>query len=200
MMMAANHTQETVAMKRHYWLRDSFAHLARLTPEVMFRGLGAQGADQGPAIVYPKTTLGACRELQIRGLAATVPALNYLIRRGLVRPARTGRNYQWFPEQIDRAAEYLDQQEEWTATTQFCRVADLEFGQVVRAYRVAAARCGLPFRFDFELQHVVAVIEPASTPTTYARVRFYRTTEAGTDHPSGGVPPTLAHVVTEARP
>lgn len=130
--------------------------------------------------------------MQVRGLNASVPALNYLIRRGLVRPPRAGRNYEWFPEQIDWAAEYLDQQEEWTATTQFCRVADLEFGQMVKAYRVAAARFGLPFRCDFELQHVVAVIEPAAAPTAYARVRFDRTTE------DAAGPPTLAHVAAEA--
>jgi hypothetical protein len=193
-MSAAGHEAILIARKRHYWLRDSFAHLASLTAEVTLGGLGANGADQGHSIVYPKTTLGACRELQVRGLNASVPALNDLIRRRLVRPPRAGRNYQWFPEQIDWAAEYLDQQEEWTATTQFCRVADLEFGQVVKAYRVAAARFGLPFRVDFELQHVVAVIEPASAPTAYARVRFHRTTEdtAGS--------PTLADVATEARP
>lgn len=160
-------------MKRHYWLRESFTHLVGLTADVTPDRLWAQGGEQGYSMVYPKTTLGACRELQVRGLDASVPALNYLIRRGLVRPARTGRNYEWFPEQIDWAAEYFNHRQEWTATTQFCRMANLEFGQVVRAYRVAAARYDLRFQVDFEVRHVVTVIEPASEPTAFARVRFY---------------------------
>lgn len=189
---ALTHDSIPLPMKRHYWLRDSFTHLVSLTIEVTPGRLWANGAEQGYSLVYPKTTLGACRELQLRGLNASVPALNYLIRRGLVRPPRTGRNYEWLPDQIDWAAEHFHQREEWTATTQFCRVADLEFGQVVKAYRVAAARYGLPFCLDFELRNVVAVIEPASAPTAFARVRFHLAPEEATGSP------TLAHVAEEA--
>ncbi|MBX3452498.1 MAG: hypothetical protein KF777_23305 [Planctomycetaceae bacterium] len=175
-----NHTEPAhdciaipIPTKRHYWLRDSFTHLVGLAVEVTPGRLWANGAEQGDSIDYPKTTLGACRELQIRGLNASVPALNYLIRRGLVQPTRTGRNYEWFPKQIDWAAEYFNQRQVWTATTQFCRMADLEFGQVVKAYRVAAARFSLPFSPDFEVRNVVAVIEPASAPAAFAQVWFY---------------------------
>ena len=160
-------------MKRYYWLRDSFAHLVNLTPKADLPEETAVVQDRGYSLVYPKSTPGACRELQVRGLNVSVAALDDLIHRELVRPLSRGMNHEWSAEQIDRAAECFDGAKCWLTTTHFCRMADLEFGQVAKAYRVAAARFGLPFRVDFELRHVITVVEPASEPTDYGWVSFY---------------------------
>ena len=172
-MSESHNVTETIGMKRHYWLRESFTYLVSLMMEVTPTRLWADGHRNGLSIVYPKTTLGASRELHVRGLDTTVPALEYLIRRKLVRPLRTGRNYQWEPEHIDQAAEYFDQHRNWAATTHFCRVANLEFGQVVSAYRVAAARDNIPLSTNFDLQYLTTVIEPTAEPGGFARVQFY---------------------------
>ena len=172
-MSGSNNGRKTAEMKRYYWLRDSFSTAMACVMDVTPAWLLAHGHKIGGSAVYPKTTLGACGELQLRGLDASAPALDYMIRRKLVSPARIGRNYQWYPEQIDWAAEHFDRQCKWAATTQFCRVSNLEFGQVVKAYHLASARYRVPFFGSFDMQKFVAVIEPASSPGDYARIMFY---------------------------
>lgn len=160
-------------MKRYYWLRDSFAHLVNLTPKADLPEETAVVQDRGYSLAYPKSTLGACHELRVRGLDVSVASLDDLIHHELVQPMCRGMNHEWSAEQIDLAAEHFDGAKFWMATTHFCRMADLEFGQVAKAYRVAAARFGLPFREEFELRQLVTVVEPASEPTAYGWVSFY---------------------------
>lgn len=164
---------QELVMKRYYWLRDSFAHLVNLTPRADLPEETAAVPDRGYSLAYPKSTLGACRELQVRGLDVSVAALDDLTHRELVQPMCRGLNHEWSADQIDFAAEYFDDAKSWMTTTHFCRMADLEFGQAAKAYRVAAARFGLPFRMDFELRNLVAVVEPASEPTAYGWVSFH---------------------------
>lgn len=155
-------------VKRHYWLRDDFDHLMELLPA----GHREQGDWAGSSLSYPKTTKGACRELRLRGLDASVPVLNYLIKQGTVAPERTGRNYHWHRSNIDLVAEELNAQEIWTAQTYFCRAANLNFGQCVKAFCVAAARFGLEFSPTVNPAELVVIIEPGPVPMDYATIRF----------------------------
>lgn len=59
---------------------------------------------------YPKSTEQASSELRTRGCDSSVPALNYLIKQGRVQPKRSGRNYEWSADDIDQAAQVLEEQ------------------------------------------------------------------------------------------
>lgn len=161
----------TISTKRHYWLRDDFNHLMSLVPANLIKS--AHDHRIGSSLTYPKTTAGACYELILRGIDASVPRLNYLIKQRIVMPCRTDRNYGWDQEQIDRAAEHLNQNKLWMPHTHFCQLMNLRFGQCVKAYRVAAARYALPFCFGFDMRNLAACIEPASESDDFARIRFY---------------------------
>lgn len=172
-MNPANDNGNPMPPKLYYWLRDTFDQSVQLTFELTPARVWTPSNDDGYSNVYPKTTLGACKELQTRGLKASVPALNYLIRQKLIEPDRTGRNYGWSSDQIDSAAAYFDSRREWMPTTHFCRASNLEFAQVVRAYRVAAALFRLPWLTDFDVRNLVSVIEPPADPSGFSTVRFY---------------------------
>jgi hypothetical protein len=135
------------------------------------------------SLTYPKNTEGAFRELRMRGLHVDGIYLWQLAEKGMVRPtgARpdmtwTGEDYlEWSQEDIDAAAEWIHEndQTKWSSWTHFCWVCNLRYGQCVKAFRVAAARYGLPFSMGFDPLGLVTVVEPAHTPDEYAYVRFF---------------------------
>ncbi|GIW91256.1 MAG: hypothetical protein KatS3mg109_1688 [Pirellulaceae bacterium] len=59
---------------------------------------------------YPVSTTGAASQLRSRFYDANVDILIYLCRKGKVSPARDGRNRQWTAEDINQAAQALDEQ------------------------------------------------------------------------------------------
>jgi len=179
-------TTNTTPAHRHYWLREDFDHLMGLLPSAE---LGTPGANtSGMSLFYPKHTEGAVAELRIRGLKCDGELLTQLAEQGIVKPGRghsmvttedgqvttmpSSRILYWSKEDIDAAAEYLDGQHAWLPSAGFCFAGNLRFGQVVKAYRVAAARFGLAFCTNFDLTQVVTVIEPGEGDDEYAWVRF----------------------------
>jgi hypothetical protein len=61
---------------------------------------------------YPKPTELAALELRARGIDANASTLDYLIKKNAIPTPSggTGRNRRWTPADIDRAAEYLEDQ------------------------------------------------------------------------------------------
>lgn len=185
-MNSRNTNTDATTARRHYWLREDFDHLMGLLPNA---DLGSPGANtSGLSLFYPKHTEGAVTELRIRGLKCDGEMLIQMAVEGIVKPERgksvvttedgkvetmpsTSIMY-WSKDDIDAAAEYLDGIQNWLPSAGFCFDANLRFGQVVKAYRVAAARFGLGFCTNFDPAQVVTVIEPTEDGE-YAWVRFY---------------------------
>ena len=165
--------------KRHYWIREDFDE-----------AMGRPGADDewpndpssGMTLAYPKTTEGATRELRLRGLNVDGIYLWQLAKKGIVHPvgARpcmtwTGEDgLEWSKEDIDQAAEWIYTHDEtrWSSWTHWCWVNDLSFGQCVKAWREAAARYHWGWSEGFDVLGLVTVVEPASDPDDYARIRL----------------------------
>jgi hypothetical protein len=82
--------------------------------EVLSRKAYQQYKCFGRVSDYPKSTEEAASELRTRGCDATVPALNYLIKQGRIKPKRQGRNYEWSASNIDQAASHFEEQEALT--------------------------------------------------------------------------------------
>jgi len=173
--------------KRHYWVREDFDHLIGLLPAADFPFPNSENSSS--ALVYPKSTEGAFRELRLRGLECDGPLLEQLVQEGIVAP-KTGhamvvddqnnvdyvpstRILLWSQEAIDAAAEWLYQNGRWGSWTHFCWVCNLRFGQCVKAHRVAAARYDLGSGISFDPLGLVTVIEPPEDPDDYAYVRFF---------------------------
>lgn len=176
--------------KRHYWLREDFDEIMGLWPGSDMGRPGA--ADSSMSLFYPKSLKGATGELKLRGLDCTEADLMLLAERGVVSPDRghslvtddegnvgtqpsSGITY-WTKEAIDAAANWLYDNDRWGHWTHFCWVANLRFGQAVRAHRYMCARHDLGVRTSFDVVGVVTVIDPPDNPETsddYARVRFY---------------------------
>lgn len=161
-------------MKTHYWLREDFDVLMGLLP-----GADVQlpnGNKLGHSLQYPKHIEGAVSELKLRGLLVDRPALEKLIADGVVNPLKMSGSKgisMWSKDDIDAAAEYLYDNDLWSSWTHFCYVANIKFGQAVKAYRVAAARFNLGFTLGFDILGLNTVIEPAKTPDEYAWIAFY---------------------------
>jgi|GEM_PF-828373 len=173
---------------RHYWLREDFDHLIGLIP-----GIGIpspRGRDSSASLDYPKSTEGAMLELRLRGLDCDGELLTKLVEKGIVNPGRghammtndkdevvfgpSDRILYWDKEHIDTAAEWLYSNEHWKPWTHFCWVANLRFGQAVKAHRVACARYGLGFHTSFDIPGYLTIIEPAQNALdNYATIRFY---------------------------
>jgi len=161
--------------KRHYWLREDFDNLMGLLPG---GDVALPGDDRsGSSLHYPKRTEGAISELKLRGLQCDVDAIEAIIAEGVVDPKLMPTSPEgvmlWRKEDIDAAAEHLNRHLKWSPWTAFCFVANIRFGQAVKAYRVAAARYGLGFTFGFDLPGLVTVIEPGDSPDDYAWIAFY---------------------------
>lgn len=174
---------------RHYWLREDFDHLMSLIGAEDFPVL--TGQNSGTALVYPKTTEGAVMELRTRGLKCDRVLLTKLVEDGILNPRRghlltsddhgevkfqpiSTRILYWDKEAIDYAAEWLYQHDYWESWTHFCWVANLRFGQAVKAHRVACARYGLGFHTAFDIPGFLTIIEPTQDATlNYATVSFY---------------------------
>lgn len=187
MTNAIEENPEYVEQKRHYWLREDFDHLMGLLPAADFAFAGS--TDSSSALVYPKSTEGAFRELRLRGLQCDGLTLERLAEQGIVNPRRghslvtDGKgNADYVPSQhimywekadIDAAAEWLYENQSWTSWTHFCWVCNLKYGQAVKASRVAAARYGLAFSMGFDPLGLVTVVNPAENPDDYAYVRFF---------------------------
>lgn len=169
-------------VKRHYWLREDFDRLMDLLPAadrdtlkaLLPGGLEFPGErSSSSSLVYPKTIEGAFRELRLRGLECVAADLMHLVEQKIVRPGGELSNLEWSKEDIDAAAEWLDENQRWGSWTHFCYVCNLSFGQCVQAYRVAAARFGWGFSQSFDPLGRVTLIDPPIDPDDYARVRFY---------------------------
>lgn len=161
-------------MKKHYWLREDFDALMELLPGA---GMGLPGANKsGMSLFYPKHIEGAVAELKLRGLEVDGYGLQKLVDEGVVNPKRmegSDTMTLWSKEDIDAAAEYLYENDQWSPWTHFCYVANIRFGQAVKAHRVAAARFGLGFTLGFDLPGLVSVIEPGEEPDGYAWIKFF---------------------------
>lgn len=174
-------------VQRHYWLREDFDELISVIPgaDLPMRG----DRDASCSLVYPKSTKGAAAELKLRGLQCDEAMLARLVDEGVVEPDRgqslvsdqegnvgtvpSERLLMWSREAIDAAAEWLYDHERWTSWTHFCWVANLSYGQAVKAHRVACIKHRLGFHVGFDVPGLVTVIEPHKEEGGYARVRFY---------------------------
>jgi hypothetical protein len=130
--------------------------------------------DAGYSLAYPKSFTGAVGELQHRGLDCPRSLLMKLVEDRVVIPRGRGDNQEWSEEDIDEAAEWLRAYGHLNAWGHFCEVANVEFGQAVKAYRDAVSRYGLMENVTFEPLGVTVVVKPASDAITgYATVEFY---------------------------
>ena len=170
----SENSTRTESDKRHYWLREDFDHLMGLLPAANREMPGDRSSSS--SLAYPKYTEGAMRELRLRGLDCDGGLLERLADEGLVQPTLMAGSEgirQWTKEDIDAAAEWLYNNERWSSWTHYCWVSNLRYGQCVKAFRVAAARFGLPFSLGFDPLGLVTVIEPAEDPDDYAYVQFF---------------------------
>jgi len=166
-------SQNATSVKRHYWLREDFDQLIELLPRVDLKSLRG-----GAASEYPKTTRQVFAELLMRGLHVDTSTMSFIMRHGKACVAHKTvddrwENLAWEKDHVDAAAEWLYGKGKWSSRTHFCANGNLRYGQVVKAYCVAAARFGLPFVMGFDLKDLVAVIEPADDANEYAYVRFF---------------------------
>ncbi|MEN6385896.1 MAG: hypothetical protein ABFD79_11970 [Phycisphaerales bacterium] len=88
---------------------------------------------------YPRNTDAAVSELRSRGLNVDAAMLDYLIRKEEIKgPASgSGRNRQWYPENVDEAAEYLDGQASYNPGTMMRYFLNINPAQDIRAQRKA---------------------------------------------------------------
>jgi len=173
---------------RHYWLREDFDELIGVIPgaDVPLPG----DKDSSSSLVYPKSTKGAVAELKLRGIDCNGAMLQRLADDGIVKPEcgtsvvtddegdikteASSRILYWGSQDIDAAAEYLYNEGCWGRWTHFCWVANLRFGQAVKAHRVTCVNHGLGFHLSFDIPGFVTLIEPAEDATAdFARIRFY---------------------------
>lgn len=159
---------------RHYWLREDFEELIGVIPseEIEFPG----DRDASCTLAYPKSTKGAVAELKLRGLKCDGYLLTKLADDGIVKPklmAGSKQILEWDRADIDAAAEWLYENKQWDSWTHFCWVANLRFGQAVKAHRVACVRHHLGFHLSFDVPGLVAVIEPAKDGDGYALIQFF---------------------------
>jgi len=173
--------------KRHYWLREDFDELIGVIPGADMPM--ASDRDASCSLVYPKSTQGAAAELKLRGLKCDGHLLQELVDKGIVNPGRgqalmadekgnamygpSDHVLFWGKEHIDAAAEWLYENEHWDSWAHFCWVANLRFGQAVKAHRVACVRHRLGFHLSFDVPGLVTVIEPAKDGDGYARIQFF---------------------------
>jgi hypothetical protein len=173
--------------KRHYWLREDFDELMGLLPGNDLADPGS--ADSSISLACPKSLKGAAAELKLRGLKCDEADLAFLADKGIAKPQRgqslvsddqgnvgtvpSAKVMFWSKQDIDAAAEWLYENEQWNQWTHFCWVSNLRFGQAVRAHRYMCARHNLGFTTSFDALGVVTVIEAPDDPDDYARVRFY---------------------------
>lgn len=157
--------------KRHYWTRNDFDALMDLLP--LANHDGKDHRRSSTSLVYPKSTEGVYRELRLRGLECDQSDLLRLVADGTVSPSEDGADIEWDKDHIDQAAEWLYEQRRWNSWTHFCFIANVSFGQCVKAYRVAVVRFNVPFMLSFEPQGLATSIEPASDYNEFARIRFF---------------------------
>jgi hypothetical protein len=174
--------------RRHYWLREDFDELIAVIPSADVPMPGDR--DASCSLVYPKSTQGAAAELKLRGLTCDEALLTRLAVEGVTNPDRghslvtdkegnagtvpSDSILSWSKEAIDRAAEWLYDNEHWDSWTHFCWVANLRFGQAVKAHRVACVKYGLGFSLSFDVPGLVTVIEPSPQSQDCAHIRFFR--------------------------
>ena len=89
---------------------------------------------------YPKSTQQAASELKQRGYAATVNALDYLCRKEICKPKRGGggRCF-WSPRDIEKAADYLAEQESYSPYGFFAQVLGIRYADYLRSLQEATA-------------------------------------------------------------
>lgn len=180
-------TMQDQPAKAHYWLREDFDELIGVIPgaDLPMRG----DRDASCSLVYPKSTKGAAAELKLRGLQCDESLLARLVDEGVVEPERghslvsdqqgnvgtvpSERLIMWSKKAIDAAAEWLYDNEHWGSWTHFCWVANLRYGQAVKAHRVTCIKYGLGFHVGFDVPGLVTVIEPAREEDGYARIAFH---------------------------
>lgn len=164
------------AEKRHYLLRADYDHLMDLLPGDDHEFPGDR--DSSASLHYPKTIVGAHRELVLRGLKCDVAILRELVDGQIVKTD----GEQWSKDDIDAAAEWLYEDEShWDSFTHYCWVNNLRFGQCIKARRVAAALFRLPFTLSFDPLGLASFVEPAEGSDDYGFIRFF---PKGTKGPS----------------
>jgi len=87
---------------------------------------------------YPKSTEQGVLELRARGLDATGAVIEYLIRKGEIKPpGGEGRNRKWSRADIDRLADYLDERQVYVPGTAARAFYNIDPAQDMRALRKA---------------------------------------------------------------
>lgn len=90
---------------------------------------------------YPKSTQAAVVELRGRGLDASAPTLEYLIRKGEIpTPKGEGRSRKWSRRDIDRAAAFMEAEQMFTPGTVARMVYNIDPAQDIRARNEAFAK------------------------------------------------------------
>jgi hypothetical protein len=125
---------------------------------------------------YSKPTELAALELRARGIDANASTLDYLIKKQAV-PAPsggTGRNRRWTPADIDRAADYLEDQNQLVPGAVTRMYLGVDAGQDLRAREAAFdANPDLPRDTDMFVLEVVPGALGIGVPN---RVRYRRMT------------------------
>lgn len=83
------------------------------------------------------STVEVVRELRLRGLAATGPVLEYVVRKGIASPGLEGRLRRWTREDVDRVAAYLEAEGMLTPDAAARAFYGIDAAQDVRAFREA---------------------------------------------------------------
>lgn len=125
---------------------------------------------------YPKSTEEAVLELRKRGLNVDRAKLDYLIRKQAISEPRagTGRNRLWTKRDIDKAARYLDEQQDYVPTAVACMVDNIDPGQDERAFQqVCAENADVHPSRDYFVREV---FPGAAGVGLYATVRYRRMT------------------------
>lgn len=119
--------------------------------------------------VYPVSILEASKELWVRGIAAGTTKIAYLIRRGLIEPAKKGGEFQFAPHEIDKIAEYLEKEQSFTPRARLRSVLGLDSVQECEA--LFAAQAENP---DVNLSQFVQTIIPADAESGVPGIISFR--------------------------
>lgn len=84
---------------------------------------------------YPKSTEGAALELRERGIDANPSVLDYLIKKGHIKEPKGdgGRSRRWSKVDIDRAFDYLDEQQAYVPGTVARKFLGIDAAQDLKA-------------------------------------------------------------------
>lgn len=125
----------------------------------------------GDPVRYPMNTLGVAFELQDRGYTTSVPVLNYMIKLGIVKPHRVGRNYAWRPCDVETVAKHLGETGEYNSEACMLLNLKVDAAQFYEALEEAQRDVYETFRIKPGRERFVMHVRPANFGHA-ARVEF----------------------------